>query len=136
VGCDKAWYPQGKGFVLVGYLELAFNYVELVSDPRNYFQLFFEFNHWMTKTAKGLPNATYAFDLEEANFHDAKPGSTEFVDGYTLSVWIRTSESPDQARAVAEWGNALCLLVDFLEPRTTAPNLTPIYSPGKPYADI
>lgn len=130
VGCEKSYNTHEKGFWVRGYFEFAFNFVELVSDAQNYFKLFYEFNNSMAHLATGLPKAQFEFQLEGAEFHDGP------ATGFSLCAWINTSLFPTRDESVDEWGKALSLLVDFLEPLQVKPDLTPIYAPGKPYANL
>jgi hypothetical protein len=130
VGCEKSYNTHEKGFWVRGYLEFAFNFVELVSGAQNYFKLFFEFNTSTTRIVSDLPKAQFEFQPEGGQFHDGP------ATGYSVSVWVNTSLCVTREESIGEWGKALSLLVDFLEPLEVKPGLTPIYAPGKPYANL
>jgi hypothetical protein len=125
IGCEKSCNPEEKGFWIRGYLELAFNFVELVSDAQNYFKLFYDFN----RVAAGSPGVIFEFQLEAADFADGP------AQGFSLTLWITTSVMSAED-AWREWSNALLRFVDFIEPLRVASGFTPIYEPGKPFADL
>jgi hypothetical protein len=43
IGCEKSCDKYEGGFCTGGYIELAFNYVELVLNAQCYFKIFFDF---------------------------------------------------------------------------------------------
>lgn len=114
VGCEKAFSQNDSGHWVNGYLELAFNYVELVADAQFYFKLFFAFNklYW---TLESKPSVRYDFELEAAHFIKANAG------GMTMSVWIDTRGLPTKDAAQSAWEHGLNTVVGFLQQQNVPP---------------
>ena len=112
VGCEKSCNKKDdNGYWMRGYLELAFNSVELVADAKNYFVLFFKFNetiHDRERTVQPTIPVHYHFELEGAHFLNSNS------DGFTLAVWITTAMAPTDEAAKNVWGEAVDQLVDHL----------------------
>ncbi len=130
VGCEKSCDKYEGGFSTGGYIELAFNYVELALNAQCYFKIFFDFNKLITGSGSRPPRSRYIFELAPAHFLDGP------ADGLTLTVWIKTQLFATCEEAMSVWGESLSSLVQFLESMDVGPNGTPIYAPGKPYAAI
>jgi hypothetical protein len=100
VGCEKSCneHSGGAGYWMKGYIELAFNYKELVQDAQHYFKLFLDFN-------------LYIFELEMAHFWQHL---TVQEIGLTTAVWIQTEVLPSEHDAKNAWASALNTYVDFM----------------------
>ena len=103
VGCEKAFNKNEKGHWVNGYLELAFNYVELIADAQFYFKLFFRLKQMALDTS-----VRYNFELEAAHFIKAN------ADGMAMSIWISTSVLASQDAAKSAWEHGLDTVVGFL----------------------
>jgi hypothetical protein len=130
VGCEKSCDKYEGGFSTGGYIELAFNYVELAMNAQWYFKIFFDFTKLINGSESQASRTRYIFELAPAHFLDGP------ADGFTLTVWIKTSLFTTREESLSAWGQSLSLLVQLLESMDVGPNGTPIYTPGKPYAAI
>jgi hypothetical protein len=113
LGCEKSCNQDKSGYWMRGFLELSFNYTELVLDAQRYFKLFFDFNHWFWEQAQEA-TVEYHFQLEGASFMNIS------VNGFTVVVWITTVLVPTAEDAQKAWAWALDTLVTFL--MSIAPN--------------
>src|ERR1700674_1461540 len=59
VGCELGCTATQNGKAAAGYVELSFNFVELVNDAQHYFKLFFLFNNEMNQPATLHSKARY-----------------------------------------------------------------------------
>src|ERR1700732_1386852 len=84
IGCEKSCNRENSGYWMKGYLEFSFNYTELVSDARYYFELFFHFNDWFHQQLQRAI-VSYHFELDGAIFTNKSS-----AHGFTTTVWIRT----------------------------------------------
>lgn len=114
VGCEKAFGETHSGHWVNGYLELAFNYVELLADAQFYFKVFFAFNQWYWKL-EPKPSVRYNFELQAAHFLKSN------TDGMTLTVWIGTGVSATKEAAQNEWEQGLDPVVGFLRQQIVPP---------------
>jgi hypothetical protein len=114
VGCEKAFGQTNSGHWVNGYLELAFNYVELLADAQFYFKLFFAFSQLYWK-ADQRPSVRYNFELQAAHFMKANAG------GMTMTVWIGTGVSVTKEAAQSEWERGLDTVVGFLQQQLLPP---------------
>lgn len=130
VGCEKSCQATGSGFSVTGYVELAFNFIELVADPQYYFQLFFAFHGAIFQSSAETSKAKYLFELAPAHFLDGP------ANGFTVAVWISTLPLQIREEALHEWGQAVLVLVDFLESVPLRPGFSPIYYPEKQLPDL
>jgi hypothetical protein len=93
-----------------GYIELAINYRELVSNAQHYFKLFFDFNQHLASARFDLP-VQYHWELESAVFTDIK--AAEFQHGpqaadahpglYPVPIGITQMPSRGDAGRVQSW---------------------------------
>jgi hypothetical protein len=90
-----------------GFLELSFNFVELVINAQSYFKLFFDFNHWFWEQTEEATVELH-FQLEGASFVNLR------VNGFTIVVWITTVILPTAEDAQKAWAWALDTLITFL----------------------
>jgi hypothetical protein len=114
VGCEKAFNKDDGSHWAKGYLELAFNYCDMVGDAQSYFKLFFEFNNLIVNSRFDLP-VQYHFELEPAYFIDAN------CHGFTVAIWITTADLPTAEEAREAWGEAVNFLTDYLRQYPTRP---------------
>lgn len=113
VGCEKAFNKIDdpnvtEPYWAKGFLDISFNYRELVGDAVHYFQLFFFFNQYLKeKPIKELVH--YQWDLVGANFLDAG------ISGWTAFIWIIGGNYSTSDESEAAWGQAVDYLVGFLK---------------------
>ncbi len=119
IGCEKAVNQYEGKFWVRGYLELAFNYHEKVTDAVNYFPLFFHFSRALAESGV---RCSFEFELEGAHFSDGP------VDGFSVTIWINSPLSADETSAKQEWSSGLDFLVTFFLAVPPFPELTPIYT--------
>src|SRR5579864_3127595 len=124
VGCEKSCDKYEGGFSTGGYIELAFNYVELVLNAQCYFKIFFDFTKLINDSGPQASRTRYIFELAPAHFFDGP------ADGFTLAVWIRTPLFKTREEATSAWGESLSALVQFLESMNVGSSGTCIYAPG------
>lgn len=106
-GCGTSCNAEASSFWTRGYIEFAFNYIEIARDSPNYFLLFEQFNRHVIDTALDLP-VEFNFQLKAAHF--AKIAAV----GYTTCVWITTAELPSVEESQKAWNQAAGFLKDFL----------------------
>ena|SRR5579862_8046763 len=121
VGCEKASGENDSGHWMRGYLEFAFNYCELVADAQFYFKLFYRFNQWYWQQKEQV-GVQYSFELEGADFLDAKINGGATVSGLTITAWILAGSYPTKDLAQAAWEGALDMLVTFLSQHPVPPD--------------
>lgn len=103
----------------MGYVQFAFNAVELVADATNYFELFFHFNE---RFAGKDPLFQYRWDVEPNQFEEVG------TIGFSATVWITTADLQTPDDAWQHWSEALDELTDYLcEQRALPLQLKPIY---------
>ena len=119
VGCDSGIYSAAAGQAMQGFVEFAINSQQVAADARTYFAIFFNFDRMLHGSDFGEPVA-FNWELDSAYFADAD------VDGFTMTVWVRTSFYPSEDEAREAWGRSLCALTQFL---SGVPSFdgTPIY---------
>jgi len=119
IGCEKVFKKNDYGFFASGFIEIAFNYKEMVAQPDNYFRLFMHFTKELN--AKSLIGPIrYEWEIEPAYFSNVNQ------DGYSVAVWILCGLYTDIQQAESSWGEAIVFLTDFLKSTQTF-NLTKIY---------
>lgn len=119
IGCEKVFEKNDYGFFGSGFIEIGFNYKEMVVQPDNYFRLFMHFTNELS--AKPLPGQIrYEWEIEPAHFSDVSH------DGYSVAVWMLCGLYPDIEQAKSGWGEAVTFLANFLKSTQTF-NLTKIY---------
>jgi hypothetical protein len=110
VGCEKSCnrHSTGAGYWMKGYVEVAFNYKELVQDAQNYFKLFFDFNlNWFWKQ-KQEAVVHYHFELEMGHFWQ----HLSLHEGaFTTAVWIQTEVLQSEKDAQNAWAWAPSVMV-------------------------
>lgn len=119
VGCEKSFNKDDEGFWARGYLELAFNYCELVEDAKWYFKLFFDFNNHVWQNKFNEPTQ-YHFEMEGAHFFEGN------CAGYTVAIWITTAVLPTNEEVKEVWGKSVDFLTSFLTEYQSS-DLPPIY---------
>jgi hypothetical protein len=107
VGCEKAFGKNDSGHWISGYLEIAFNYAELIADAASYFKLFFLFNQWYCQQKQPV-GVQYNFELYGATFLAAD------VSGFTITAWISAGTYPTKELTQTAWEGALDMLITFL----------------------
>jgi len=130
VGCDRGISEISGRFSCGGYLEIAFNSIELVANAQNYFKLFFDFHKAVISPNFWPTGVQCIFELQGADFFDGP------APGFTLTLWIQTQPQGTAGQSMEIWDLGLRTIVEFLEPIRLAPELTPIYDPGKPVTEI
>ena len=95
-----------------GYVEVAFNYKEMVQNVQCYFQLFYDFNlNWFWKQKQEAIVQCH-FELEPTNFWRHQ------VVGFAMTVWVQTEVMPSEDAARNAWSWALNTFVDFMKMQT------------------
>lgn len=107
VGCTSGPVEDGQGHRMSGYVEFAFNAVELIADATNYFQVFFHFDRYLHEAKPR--DIHFHWELMGATFREAG------ADGFTAAVTINTGYLDSQQSAGAAWQSALGFLGDFLK---------------------
>jgi hypothetical protein len=107
IGCLSGPVRDQHGHRMTGYIEFAFNYVELVVDARNYFPIFFDFNKRLTQHGM-IDDVRFDWELEGAHFFEAD------CDGFTCAITVNTRycKSGEEARGL--WDSAICILSTYL----------------------
>ena len=118
-GCGRSCNGQTGGFWTRGYIDFAFNYIEIAKDSPNYFLLFEQFNRHILESAFDVP-VEFNFQLEAAHFEKIA------AVGYTTCVWITTAEFPSPDESQKAWNQGICFLKDFLC-SFERPDLSPMY---------
>jgi len=108
IGCVSSPVSDTNGHRISGYIEFAFNYVELVADAQNYFPLFFHFNKWL-KNHGMIDDVKFDWELEGAHFFEKN------CDGLTCSVIVNIRYCECEEKAQELWKSAICILSDYLE---------------------
>jgi hypothetical protein len=120
IGCEKAFNLDEKGHWARGFIELSFNYPELVAEAQWYFKLFYEFNQLVIREKFDLP-VQYYWELEGNTYFEANPR----CEGFSVVIWITTANfnSADEARET--WGTAVDFLANYLSglPAKTLPTI-------------
>lgn len=120
VGCEKSFNQDEEGHWARGFIEVAFNYCELVDDAQWYFKLFFDFNQLVWRSRFNEP-VRFHFEIESAHFLDGN------CDGFSVTVWITTAFMPTAEEVREIWGKSVDFLVESLKQYQAQPSLTPIY---------
>jgi hypothetical protein len=121
VGCEKAFNEDEHGHWARGYIEISFNYRELVADAKWYFKLFFEFNREVFRSKFELPMQFY-WELEGNTYFDTEPP----CEGYSCAIWITTATFPTAVQARETWEASVDFLASYLVQFPQKP-LTTIY---------
>jgi hypothetical protein len=107
------------GFWVRGYLEFCLNSLDLAKDSPNYFLLFEQFHHFIQDNNFDMP-VEYNFELRDATLTDIQ------ADVHTVSVWITTSQFPNEDGAIKNWNMSIAFLADFLS-SFEKPDMDPLY---------
>lgn len=127
IGCvsDATQYPQGYGHS--GYIEIAWDSCEQVSDMSNYFPLFFHFARFL-KTSGFDRRVKFLWELMGANFSSAGL-DMQSVSGSTAAIFVSAGLEENAAEALRSWEDAMSVLGAYLGtiPPQPGRRLTPIY---------
>jgi hypothetical protein len=119
VACRKSLNSGPGSYWARGYIEFAFNFIEIAKDSPNYFLLFEQFNGFAAASGCDLP-VDFEFELRRTEFSDIS------AEGHTVCVWITTAEFPSPDGANLVWAQSVGLLADFLG-SFSKPELPAIY---------
>lgn len=120
IGCEKAFNENDGKHWARGYIDIAWNYREMVADATNYFPLFFHFDNHLRNAGADLP-AYFHWIVQGGQFLDAA------CSGWSLVTWINTADFSSAAEARAAWEAAVDFQTGYLSGAQVKENLTPIY---------
>jgi hypothetical protein len=115
IGCLSAALSDGDGMRFTGYLEFALDSVSAVSDSRNYFAPFFNFDR-ILRHARFASPVMFNWQLETAEFWHAK------VNGYTCAITINTYHRSSVSEAEVDWSHSLSMLTALVGHITPYPD--------------
>jgi len=107
VGCVSGPVDDKNGFRYSGYVEFSINSASAIADARNYFPLFFHFDHMLHENAF-LGKVAYNWELQPVTFMDAN------ASGFTCSIFVNTHYSKIKSDAEVAWNEALGILGYYL----------------------
>jgi len=105
MGCDQSLNAENGLHWMRGFIEVAFNHRDLLSDAQNYFKLFFDFNFSVFEKKIDLP-VTFSWQLEGAILGELK--------GFSAAIWITTDDMKDGPTAQRVWETSVQFLTQYL----------------------
>ena len=91
-----------------GYLEIAFNYLDLAMDVSSYFSAFFHFDRFLQERQYNAP-IQFHWELQSCAFLDA---GRQY--GFTGTVWVTTDVGRSEHEIRHEWCRAVRTLAEYL----------------------
>ena len=107
VGCGRYSIRERGNHRFSGYIELAFNSVEMVQDAAGYFPLFYHFDAFLIDQQFNVP---VQIDWELAGVHFSDPG----VDGFSLVITINTYFVGSGDQALIDWERTIEPMIIYL----------------------
>lgn len=121
-GCEKSFNHDSEGHWARGYIEVSYNYLELLSDAQHYFKLFFDFNNRVRRMRFDVP-VQYHWELEAAVFTDISWQTS----GFTAGVWITTAFFESRTEVEKAWAQGVDFLTEYFKEIKAFPEQPSVY---------
>lgn len=112
IGCMSDPVDHDRGFGWGGYVELAWDADEAVTDAQCYFPLLFHLEHHLRKIGFDEP-ASFEWEIFGARFFRSDADRPD-VHGFSATLWIKVGLTETAEEALAAWQRTMAVLSEFL----------------------